>query len=308
MGPARLCVAGSLNMDLTVQAPSLPHPGQTVLGSRHAWSPGGKGANQAVAAARLGADVNMIGRVGADEHGRVLRAALTACGVHLEALADDPGAPTGVGFIALAESGENTIIVSPGANHRVCAPDVDAGVAAIRAADALVLQLEIPLEANLRAAHLARERGVTVILNAAPAANELDALLELTDILVVNETEAAPVTRTPHADLAALARLPVETVVLTLGALGSRAARGGRTFDAPPFPVVAIDTVGAGDAFVGAFAARWAQQQAAGGVDDDGLRDCLTWGNAAGALAATRRGAIDSLPSRAEVIELLRAC
>lgn len=310
----RLCIVGSMNMDLVVRAPRLPSPGETILGGPAENHPGGKGANQAVAAGRMGAAVTMVGRIADDEHGRRLRAALAADHVDVQHVLPTLGTTTGVAMITVAETGENTIVVVPGANTRLTPADIDSHKYAITSADVLLLQLEIPLETVRRAASIARDSGVAVILNAAPAQVLPADLLACVDVLIVNESEAAVVTRTPAlrdpeeeaALVERLAALPVETVVLTVGPRGSWVAHRRDARRAEPFEVRAVDTVGAGDAFVGAFATRWAEQQVGGGIDAMGLADALCWANAAGALACTRHGAIPSLPTRADVVALLR--
>ncbi len=190
---------GSINMDLVVRAPRLPGAGETVLGGGFSLSPGGKGANQAVAAARMGADVAFIGAVGEDEYGARMLAVLGAEGIDVSRVAKRPGVATGVAVITVAEGGENTIVVAPGANAAVSPADVEAAKGAIAAADVLLMQLETPVAAVMRAAELARDCGTTVVLNAAPAAPLSAELLAGVDVLVVNRGEAGVVAgaRTP---------------------------------------------------------------------------------------------------------------
>lgn len=317
---------GSINMDLVVRSPRLPAPGETLLGGPFSTSPGGKGANQAVAAARMGAEVSFIGAVGDDEHGRVMLETLKGEGIDTSRIAVREGTPTGVALITVAEGqGENTIIVAPGANATVTPGDVEAARGTIGAADVLLIQLEVPLEAVARAGEIARDLGVTVVLNAAPAMRLPAEVLASTDVLIVNETEAAVVGAEafapigpepePADELEALllraAGLGPGTTVLTAGAAGAlfRCGResAGRV---PATPVSAIDTVGAGDAFCGALAVRLAEHQIGdargAGLDRMGLMDAVCWACAAGALATTKNGAIPSLPTRAEVLRLLR--
>ncbi|MFO7545399.1 MAG: ribokinase [Trueperaceae bacterium] len=184
----RVTVVGSANVDLVVRVPRHPAPGETVLGSAYQRHPGGKGANQAVAAARLGAEVRFVGRVGDDEFGARLRAALEADGIDTSALRQDP-APTGVAFIQVDEQGENAIVVAPGANHALTPADVDP--ASIEGADVVLLQLEIPLATVVEAARVARAAGAQVVLNAAPIAALPGAVWDFVDVLLVNESEAA---------------------------------------------------------------------------------------------------------------------
>ncbi len=301
-----IVVVGSLNMDLVVSVPRFPVAGETLLGGDYARHPGGKGANQAVAAARAGGDVAMIGRVGADAFGEALVDGLTSDGVATEAVAALPDAPTGVAFISIDPSAQNTIIVAPGANARL-APD-DLEPARFDGARVVVLQLEVPLETTLRAARLGHGAGARVVLNLAPAQPLTAAQLADVDLLLVNETEAAGLTgidvggvaRDPERAAAALTEL-VPAAVLTLGAAGAAWAEltaadtGGlaTTGLVPGFTVDAVDTTAAGDAFAGALAVRLAQGAA--------LPEAVRYANAAGALAATRPGAQPSLPTAAEI-------
>jgi ribokinase len=326
---ARLTVFGSLNMDISVTVPDLPGPGATVLGGGAAFAPGGKGANQAVAAARLSAGtglaVRMVGCVGDDGFGRTLRAALTAEGVDDGAVRAVPGAPTGIAMITVDQAGENMITVAPGANRAVGAPDVAAAVTpaaapapsaaaapapsaasvADGAAAVLVISAEIPVPA-IRAALAAPgagdgERALTV-LNLAPAPPEAAALVAAgPDWLVVNESEAAAVLGRPVSGLAAAARAAADLVaagarnaVVTAGAAGAayrdQQAGGGTV---PAFPVLAVDTVGAGDTFVGALAVALAAGIAP--------REAVTAASAAGATAAARPGTQAGMPRPADI-------
>lgn len=304
----RLCVVGSLNIDLVVRAPRLPAPGETLLGGTFSTSPGGKGANQAVAAARLDAIVSMIGAVGDDANGLVMLEALTDEGIDATGVRATESAATGVALITVADAsspgssrGENTIVVAPGANGTVTPADVDANSRAIADADVLLMQLECPVDAVARAAAIAKDHGVTVILNAAPARALPVDLLALVDVLVVNRVEAESVARGRDLDT-----LPVPTIVVTRGSEGATIHRRATSRHVAAFAVSAVDSVGAGDAFVGALATRWAEHQAASALDDTGIADAMCWACAAGALATTRAGAIPSLPARAEVAALLR--
>ncbi|GAB4382657.1 MAG: ribokinase [Phycisphaerales bacterium] len=298
---ARVCIVGSINMDLVVRAPRLPSPGQTLIGGPFSRFPGGKGANQAVAAARAGARVTMIGAVGDDEHGSMLRRSLADNGVDLSQIRAMSATPTGVALITVDEGGENTIVVAPGANALVQADTVEAAAGAVQDADVLLAQLEVPLEAVHRAAALARDARVRVVLNAAPARELPRDLLELVDVLIVNRGEAAliagcPPSQSPESLAETLQAFGVPGVIITLGADGALYA-GERTIHVPAFPVEPVDTVGAGDAFAGAFAAA-----IAGGMP---TREALRFAGAAGALAATKHGAIPSLPTREEIMQLL---
>jgi ribokinase len=320
----RICVVGSINMDVVVRAPRFARPGETVLGGPVAMMPGGKGANQAVAAARMGAGVTLIGAVGEDAYGRELVGTLGAEGVDVALVSSRGGVATGVAVITVREeTGENSIVVAPGANALVSLDDVRAARAVIRDADLLLVQLETPLETVIAAAELARELGTTVMLNAAPAPPRglPPELLANVDILLVNETEAetiaavlmAPLPLTSDAAedgcgalLRRLAGTGVDVVVMTMGDRGAAYVQRQQAGRAAAFSVEPVDTVGAGDAFAGAFATRWAEHQAGGGLGELGLVDVVAWACAAGALATTKRGTMAAQPRRADVARLLR--
>lgn len=297
-----IVVVGSLNVDLVVQVARFPKPGETLLGSDYAQHPGGKGANQAVAAARAGGRVKMVGRVGNDSFGQQLKAGLAREGIDVGEV-QQLDAPSGVAFISVDASGQNCIIVAPGANARLTpealTPEQFAG------ASALLVQLEVPLEAVLRAAQLARQAGAKVLLNCAPAQPLTPAQLAHIDLLITNEAEAALLlARAPEAvvadPLAAARQLAqqVPQAVITLGARGAVWAERARAGQQPAFAVQAIDTTAAGDAFVGALAVALGEGQP--------LPKAVRFAAAAGALATTRAGAQPSLPHRA-AIEALSA-
>jgi ribokinase len=301
---AHVTVVGSLNMDLVARAPRIPQPGETIIGSDFHTVPGGKGANQAVAVARLGAHVSMVGRVGRDTFAGPLLDNLAAAGVDHSFVIQDSEAATGVALIVVDDAGQNSIVVASGANMRLSPADVDGAEAAIAGADALLLQLESPLETVTRAAKVARTHGVKVILNPAPARPLPGALLSLVDVLIPNESETALLTGLPVGDQAeakaaatALLALGVGTVILTLGERGALLAREEGAEHFPGFDVTPVDTTAAGDAFVGGFAVALAEGQT--------LAEAVRWGNSAGALATTKLGAQPSLPTRRAVEKLL---
>jgi ribokinase len=294
----RVTVLGSLNMDISVTVPRLPTPGATVLGAAAHFTPGGKGANQAVAAARLGADVRMVGCVGDDDFGRQLLAALRAEGIDTDAVRTVPSAPSGLAMIAVDEAGENLIIVAPGANHRVGPADV----AKASKAGLLVISAEIPVPAIAQA--LAQAEG-RKILNLAPAPDNAAELVttagERLDWLVVNESEAAAVLGHPVSGLADakqaaahLIALGPRHAVVTAGAHGAALAGPDGTHTIEGFTVHAVDTVGAGDTFVGALAVALA----AGVSPPEATRAAA----AAGAAAVTRHGAQAAMPRPADVL------
>lgn len=299
-------VVGSANIDLIARVEHLPAPGETLLGSEVTVRPGGKGANQAVAAARLGADTTMFAAIGRDSFGEQVRSALSDQGVRLEQVIGRDEAPTGLAMVMVCASGENSIVVAPGANHLLDAAALAALPALLDNGDVLVLQLEVPLDTCVAAARVARERGARVLLNAAPLPTVDDpvfrSLLRCVDVLILNEGEAAALSGgVPGTDWAVVADelrgLGPATVVVTLGADGAVAADGAATFVQKPFAVDVVDTTGAGDAFCGALAAAYAQRRP--------LPEALRRGCAAGALATTRLGAQTALPTAADLDERL---
>jgi ribokinase len=293
---AEIVVVGSLNLDVSVPVPRHPRPGETVLGGDAARTPGGKGANQAVAAARLGGTVAMVGGVGDDGVGAGLCAALESDGVERSAVRVLTDVPTGTALIAVDPEGENTIVVSPGANARIDAGGVEAAADVLRRAAVCLLQLEVPLEAVIRASELA---GGTVVLNPAPARALPAALLERVDVLVPNRSELAILAERDEAreldDVAALARSidGPGAVVVTLGADGALVVSEGSAVHVSAVKVSPVDTTGAGDCFCGALADALAR--------GEGLEAAVRWSVRAAAVSTTRRGAQDSLPMRAEV-------
>lgn len=288
-----IAVAGSVNRDIVVVVDRHPIPGETVLGRDHLAVDGGKGANQAVAAARLGADVVFIGRVGSDAVGDELRTGLSADGIDVSHLASDRDAPSGLALITVDARGENAIVVSPGANGRVGAADVEAAADVLATADVVLLQLEIPMEAVMAAAALARN-GI-VVLNPAPAQHLPPQLLERVDVLVPNRHELTELTGSP--DPASAADLPVPFVVVTMGAAGAAVVDHGALTLVPAVPVDVVDTTGAGDAFCGALATFLAA--------GDDIHTAVGAAAGAGALAATATGARTAMPRSAELGALL---
>jgi ribokinase len=294
-----------------------------------------------VAAARMGAEVTLIGAVGDDAYGREVLDTLKGDNLDISRVATRGAMHTGASLIGIGEDGENSIIAVSGANWTVSMADIEAARGAISAADILLLQLEIPLDSVVRAAAIARDAGTTVMLNAAPGRTLPEELLAAADVLIVNRSEASLVSqgraigpvpvsvarvaqpdsegggrRSPdegersgegdatHRLLNQLAALHVNHAVLTLGALGCAWLHKGTALLLDAFDVEAIDTVGAGDAFCGVLATRWAENQIGGG-GEAGLLDALHWASAAGALATTRAGAIPSMPTRSEIRGLL---
>ena len=290
-GPPRIVVAGSANMDLVGLADRLPQPGETVLGDGFVMTPGGKGANQAIAAARAGGRCTFLGAIGSDSFGVTINARLTASGVDMGNVRTAYGA-SGVAVVMVDHAGENQILVSPGANSSFRNLSADER-AIIAAGDVLLLQQEIPAQTVTEAAEAGRAGGTRVILNAAPARELSPKLLAAVDLLVVNELEAEAVTGSGEPDMAGLLAV-VPRVVLTLGGDGAwYADREGRSERVPAYRVEVLDTTAAGDAFTAALAVAWGE-----GRD---LVDAVRWANAAGAACVRKVGASNSVPSRAEI-------
>ena len=280
-------VVGSANLDLVANVDRIPGPGETLLATGYAEHAGGKGLNQAVAAARSGATVRFVGAVGDDEAGRLLRSTMAVD--HVEPVLAASPLPTGRALISVADGGENAIVVVPGANR-----DAVAGSSVLADSAVILLQLEIPLAVVTEAAVAGRSHGATVVLNPAPAQPLPDRLLGACDVVVPNEHEVELL-----GGAAAILARGAGAVVTTRGAAGAELVTrdGRRSF--PPFPVVPVDTTGAGDAFCGALAARLAD-----GAD---LADAVIWASAAGALATTVRGAVPAQPTADRIARLVDA-
>ena len=312
--PRPIVVVGSLNTDFVTRTPHVPAPGETVLGSDLLTLPGGKGANQAVAAARLasraGPPVHLVGRVGDDDPGRRLLASLALGRVDAAHVRVTRGVPTGCALILVEATGENSIVVSPGANARVTPADVDGAAPLIRSAAVVLLQLEIPVATVRHAITLCRRLGVPTVLDPAPVpVKGMPRSLFSADYLTPNETESfrlafgaparGPRAATPSSVAAALHARGARTVVLKLGARGAAfAGRGVALESVRPHRVRTVDSTAAGDAFNGALAVALAE-----GKD---LRDAVLFANAAGALCCTASGAQPALPRRREVDRLRR--
>ncbi|MBS0180528.1 MAG: ribokinase [Nitrospira sp.] len=293
-------VIGSSNIDLTATVDRLPAPGETVLGQHFVQSFGGKGANQAVAAARAGAEVRFLSKVGRDAHGDLIEQHLAAERLSRRVLLRDADAPTGVAMILVDGGGENQIVVVPGSNYRLMPRDVRRYADMMADARVLLVQMELLLETLEEALMVAKEHGLTTILNPAPAAPLSPELLKLVDILTPNETEVRMLSGvTDPAEGAHLLVLRgAGTVVVTCGDDGALFSRGTKPVHLPAFVVNAMDSTGAGDAFNGALACALAE-----GME---IEAALERANAAGALATTAQGAQASMPDRSDIDQLCR--
>jgi ribokinase len=303
---AEICVVGGINMDLVVQVPHIPRPGETVHGGAVARFPGGKGSNQAVAARRLGASVAMVGQVGADAFGEELIGTLKAAGVQASGVRRIADSATGVALISVASDGQNAIVVAPGANMTwddAAVADVER---AVRGCRVLVLNLEVPPAVIAGAVRAGRRSGARIVLNPAPHRVGDETCFGSVDVLVPNQVEAAlyaqmePDATRDWADVATRLRaLGPRAIVVTLAGDGAMVLDDAGATHVPAFPVTPLDTTAAGDAFVGGVATAL--------LRDVPLREAVRYANACGALAVTRAGAQPSLPHRAEV-EALTGC
>lgn len=295
---ARVVVVGSFNVDLTAYMSRLPLPGETVHGREFITGPGGKGSNQAVAAARLGAEVSFVGRVGSDSFGDMGLQIWAKEGIHTENVVRDPDVATGVAPIWVDDNGENSIVVVLGANLALSTADIDAAASVIASADVLLTQLEVRQEAARHALELARRHGVKTILNPAPADGLDKSMIALADYLTPNQSELQTLFGIQDGELESVPLNAGQTVVLTAGGEGAfwRSADGS-SGQQPIFPMDVVDTTGAGDAFNAGLAVALAEGRT--------LPEAVAFASATAALCVTRPGTANSMPQRAEVDALL---
>ncbi len=294
---AKIVVVGSFNADLTTYMERMPRPGETVHGREFVTGPGGKGSNQAVAAARLGAQVTFIGRVGQDSFGEMALRLWQAEGIDTTCVTRDPQVATGVAPILVDDSGENIIVVVLGANLRLSPADIDQAEAVIAQADLLLVQLEIPLETTIHALKIARRHGVRTVLNPAPAEALDPAVIALADYLTPNQSELQTLFGVGADQLDRAPLAAGQTLVLTAGSRGVYWRNESDSGQVSSFPVNVVDTTGAGDAFNAGLAVALAEGQT--------LPAALSFANATAALCVTRPGTAASMPQRHEVEALL---
>jgi ribokinase len=301
---SRVVVVGSSNTDMVINVPHLPKPGETIMGGRFAVAGGGKGANQAVAAARAGGSVDFIARIGADTFGDAALKAWRQDGIGVDLVVRDPSSPSGVALIFVDSAAENCIAVAPGANDLLTPADIDRGRSAIAAAGIMLVQLEVPVETVRHALIAARASGTRTILNPAPARPLDQAILSAVSIITPNETEAELLTGVRVVDDASAERAATQllergpdTVIITVGSRGAYVATATIRKLVAGFPVTPVDTVAAGDVFNGALSVALAEQRS--------LIDSIRFGNAAAAISVTRHGAQPSAPRRVEIERLL---
>lgn len=304
---SKIAVVGSLSYDLVMQVPRRPQVGETIIGTAFNTFVGGKGNNQALAAARSGADVVFVGKVGQDNFGDQIASKLTETGVNIEYLFRDAEVSTGIADILIDANGDNSISIAPQANARLSAGDIDTAKPAIETCKLMLMQLEIPIPTVIHAAKLGKKLGLTVVLNPAPApeAGLPDELLQSIDMIIPNQTEAELLTGIKVADILSaidaakvLQKKGLKQVIITMGEMGALLVSGDRTAHVcPAFEVSVKDTTAAGDAFCGALLAAMAK-----GHD---LEMAMNYACAAGALATTKLGAEPSLPQATEIDKLV---
>jgi len=297
----RIVVIGSTNTDMVVKAARIPAPGETILGGRFLMNPGGKGANQAVAAARLGGDVTFVAKVGDDLFGREAKALFKKEGIRTEHVLTDASEPSGVALIMVDAKGENCISVASGANGTLRPADLETARSEIEQAGVVLMQLETPIDTVLCAAQWAAAKGVTVILNPAPACALPAELMGCISLITPNESEAELLTgvkvkdpATAQAAAAALCAKGIGRVVITMGAQGAYVYESGRGMFVPAFPVQAVDTTAAGDVFNGALAVALTEELP--------LAEAVRFAAKAASISVTRLGAQASAPRRAELV------
>ncbi|NAW68276.1 ribokinase [Vibrio sp. V27_P1S3P104] len=300
----KLVVLGSVNADHVLQVPSFPRPGETLHGRNYQVIPGGKGANQAVAAARLGADIGFIACVGDDAFGINIRESFKLDGIDISGIKMQPNCPTGIAMIQVSDRGENSICLSAEANAKLSAQAIEADLARIRAAKYLLMQLETPIDGIVKAAQEAKQAKTNVVLNPAPAQTLPDELLRCIDVITPNETEAEVLTGitvldevTAQQAANVLHQKGIEIVMITLGAKGVWLSENGRGKCIAGFRVSAVDTTAAGDTFNGAFVT--------GLLEEMPLESAIKFAHAAAAISVTRFGAQTSIPTRHEVNQFL---
>ncbi|MBN2375220.1 MAG: ribokinase [Sedimentisphaerales bacterium] len=308
-------VIGSINMDMVVRAATIPMPGQTISGHHFSTVPGGKGANQAVAAARCGARVSMIGRVGNDDFGQRLLLGLKANNVDTTAVMITEGVHTGCANIIVDDNGENAICVAGGANLLLSIEDIDEQIDLITQADVIVMQLEIPQETVVYALQQAHRSKIPVILNPAPAPDVINPALFDADVLIPNQDETTRLCGEPAGDVhaaklagSALIGQGAKNVVITLGKRGALALNTKHISQIPPYCTSIVDTTGAGDAFCGAFAVAFTREKV-GEPSGEVIASAARFAAAAGALACSKFGAQPSMPHLEAIQRLIqRSC
>ncbi|MFE6795922.1 ribokinase [Paenibacillus chitinolyticus] len=304
----KICILGSINMDSSLLLESLPHEGETLFASGKLVGPGGKGFNQAVSAARLGASVHFIGKVGADEYGKQLVSTLRQEGIHTEHVGVNPDLPTGEALILFSNSGSNMIVVSAGSNMAITAQDIEESREIIQLSDVILSQFEVPIEVIQHVFTIAKEEGKVTVLNPAPAKAIPPALLQVTDFLIPNESEMHMITGCDtncEQDMvqgaATLLEQGVGCVIVTLGDRGSLICHPDGNLSIPAEKVAAIDTTAAGDSFIGSFCTKLRRQER---KQLGHVADAVKFASRFSSIVVQRKGAFQSIPYAYELAEM----
>ncbi|WP_125152823.1 ribokinase [Clostridium rectalis] len=305
-----ICILGSINMDMVLRVDRMVKTGETILSKSFTKIPGGKGANQAVAARRLGANVYMIGKVGRDDNGKILLEALENDDVNLQCIYKDDIEPTGMAIITVEDSGNNSIIVVSGSNMNINEEEIHNCEEIIKNSKILIAQFETPIEITIEAFRIAKENGVFTILNPAPAKKIPESLLKYTDLIAPNETEAYELTKIKVEDENSIKQAAskfiskgVKFVVITLGERGAALVNSNEIEIIPAYKVNAIDTTAAGDSFIGAVATKLQDEEK---INYDTLKKAIEFGNKVSSIVVQRQGAQTSLPKLREVLDIYK--
>lgn len=301
----KICVLGSINMDMVSRVNKHPKVGETILADSFEKIPGGKGANQAVAAKRCGADVMMIAKTGSDDNGRILKGKLEDEGINTDFVLEDSSEATGMAMITIDEDGDNSIVVVSGSNMTITEDEINSAEDIIKKNDIVIAQFETSTDITTKAFEIAKKSGIVTILNPAPAKDIDNELLSVTDIIVPNETEAAALTGVKvetmeDAEKAAekFMKKGVKVVIITLGSKGAAVIGEGFSFLAKAYKVQAVDTTAAGDTFIGAFASRLDVKN----INEENLKAAAEFANKASSIAVQRKGAQPSIPYLKEIV------
>lgn len=304
---SKICVLGSLNMDIVLQVENMAKIGETIFAKSLTTVPGGKGANQAVASKRMGSDVYMIGKVGLDSNGDFLVSKLSHDGINTDYVFKDNKETTGTAIINVNCEGNNSIVVVAGANMSINIDEINQSYSIIKDCDVIVSQFETPSEMTIKAFNYAKSQGIITILNPAPAKKIDENLLKCTDIIIPNETEAYDITGILVEDLESAKKaatsfieMGVNYVIITLGSKGAALVTKGKAELIPAIKVVAIDTTAAGDSFIGAVASNLGKRE----LNYENLKEAITFGNKVSSIVVQRSGAQPSIPTKKEVINI----
>lgn len=301
----RICVLGSINMDIVISVDYIPRVGETIIAHEQKMNAGGKGSNQAIAAARLGADVSFIGKLGNDDSGKILFDIIKNENIDVEHILIDENKPSGKAIIFVSKKGDNSIVVIPGSNMSITSAEIENCSDIIKSSDIIISQFEVPIDCIISAFKIAREKGALTVLNPAPARDIPDELLKLVDIIIPNETEASNLTGIEVKDEASAKKASeyflgkgIKYVIITLGEKGAALCSRSSYHFIPSYKVKAIDSTAAGDAFIGALCSKLCKQS---DIDIDILKESIDFANYVSSKVVQREGAVPSLPHLQEL-------